>query len=262
MISYKYIFILFAALLLGSISLAESDSAPPNGNIPSVGDLLKVVDKATANEEEGKDWATPIKLVIVFTGLAVLPSLLVITTSFTRIVIVMSFARRALGTQNIPPTMAVIGLSLFLTLFTMAPTFSKINSTAVQPYLQEIMSFEEGWTISSKVLKEFMLSQCRESALGLFLEMAEVRMPENPLDLGMHIVIPAFIISEFQTAFEIGCLLFIPFLLIDLIIANILLSAGMMMMPPAMISMPFKLILFILVDGWALLAKNLCLGFQ
>ncbi len=258
----KLILILLAVLLLGAVSLAESESAPSNNTIPSIGDLLKVADKATTNAEEGKDWSAPIKLVIVFTGLALLPSLLVITTSFTRIVIVMSFARRALGTQNIPPTMAIIGLSLFLTLFTMAPTFSKINTTAVQPYLQETLAFEEAWTTSSQALKEFMLSQCRESALGLFLEMADVRMPENPFDLGMHIVIPAFVISEFQTAFEIGCLLYIPFLLIDLVIANILLSAGMMMMPPSMISMPFKLILFILVDGWSMLAKNLCLGFQ
>ncbi|MCK5000698.1 MAG: flagellar type III secretion system pore protein FliP [Anaerohalosphaera sp.] len=255
--------LLITLLATFSTALGEGTTPPPAvGNVPSMGDLLKVVDKAANEHDSNKDWSTPVKMVIIFAGLAILPSLMVMMTSFTRIVIVLSFVRRALTTQNIPPTIAIIGLSLFLTMYTMAPTFAKINETAIKPYLAEQIGFDQAWTDSSRALKGFMLAQCRETDLGLFMEMANAIMPEEPLDIGLHIVVPAFIISEFRTAFEIGCLLFIPFLLIDLVTANILLSAGMMMLPPAMISLPFKLILFILVDGWALLAKSLCMGFN
>jgi flagellar biosynthetic protein FliP len=230
--------------------------------VPSVGDLMTVIDKATAEQSKGKDWSTPVKLVIIFTGLSILPSLLVMMTSFTRIVIVLSFVRRALTTQTIPPTIAIIGLALFLTVYTMAPTFAKLNESAVQPYIADKIDFQTAGVKASDCIKEFMLRQCRESDLAVFMEMAKVSPPASPMEVGLHIVIPAFIISEFRTGFEIGCLLFIPFLLIDLVIASVLLSAGMMMLPPSMISMPFKLILFILVDGWGLLAKSLSLGFK
>ena len=230
--------------------------------VPSIGDLMTVIDKATAEQSKGKDWSTPVKLVIIFTGLSILPSLLVMMTSFTRIVIVLSFVRRALTTQTIPPTIAIIGLALFLTVYTMAPTFAKLNESAVQPYIADKIDFQTAGIKASDCIKEFMLRQCRDSDLAVFMEMAKVSPPASPMDVGLHIVIPAFIISEFRTAFEIGCLLFIPFLLIDLVIASVLLSAGMMMLPPSMISMPFKLILFILVDGWGLLAKSLSLGFK
>ena len=230
--------------------------------IPSIGDLITVIDKATTPETKGKDWSTPIKLVIVFTGLALLPSLLVMMTSFTRIVIVLSFVRRALTTQTIPPTIAITGLALFLTLYTMSPTFSKINEISIQPYLTDEIDFQTAGTRANDCIKEFMLRQTRESDLAVFVQMAKIKPPSSPMDIGMHIVAPAFIISEFRTAFEIGCLLFIPFLLVDMVIASVLLSAGMMMLPPVMISLPFKLILFILVDGWGLLAKSLSLGFK
>ncbi len=248
------------------LELPETESdvmdISPSDNVPSLGDLATLLDKATAQETEGKDWSTPVRLVIIFSGLAILPSLLVMTTSFTRIVIVLSFVRRALSTQTIPPTVAVIGLALFLTLYTMAPTYSKVNTEAIQPYLADQISFAAATDSAAGCLKEFMLSQSRRSDLALFLEMAKVSPPATAMDIPLHIVIPAFIISEFRTAFEIGCLLFIPFLLIDMVIASVLLSAGMMMLPPVMISLPFKLILFILVDGWGLLAKSLSLGFQ
>ena len=236
-------------------------SAPTNG-VPSIGDLMTVIDKATTKEAEGKDWSTPVKLVIIFTGLAILPSLLVMMTSFTRIVIVLAFVRRALTTQTIPPTIAIIGLALFLTLYIMAPTFAKVNTNSIQPYLADEIDFQTAGARARDCMKEFMLRQSREADLTLFVQMAKVEPPTSLMDLDMHIVIPAFIISEFRTAFEIGCLLFIPFLLIDMVIASVLLSAGMMLLPPMMISLPFKLILFILVDGWALLAKSLSLGFK
>jgi len=239
----------------------ENRSEPARGG-PSISDLLTVVDKATTGQGEGKDWTTPVKLVIIFGGLAILPSLLIMMTSFTRIVIVLSFVRRALTTQTIPPTIAIVGLGLFLTFYTMSPTFAKLNTLSIQPYLSDEIDFKTAGTRGGECIKEFMLRQCRQADLALFVQMAKIDLPGNPTDLGLHIVVPAFIISEFRTAFEIGCLLFIPFLLIDMVIASILLSAGMMLLPPVMISLPFKLILFILVDGWSLLAKSLSLGFN
>ncbi len=236
-------------------------SAPANGN-PSITDLMTIIDKATADQTKGKDWSTPVKLVIIFSGLAILPSLMIMMTSFTRIAIVLSFIRRALTTQNIPPTIAMMGLALFLTLYTMAPTFTKANTNAIQPYLANEIDFQTAGTRAGDCIKEFMLRQCREADLALFVRMAKIEPPTSLMDIDLHIVIPAFIISEFRTAFEIGCLLFIPFLLMDIVIASVLLSAGMMLLPPMMISLPLKLILFILVDGWGLLAESLSLSFR
>jgi len=241
---------------------SPNKAAPAPVTVPTIGELMSVLEKATSQQPEGKDWSTPVKLVIIFAGLALLPSLLVMMTSFTRIVIVLAFVRRALTTQSIPPTIAVVGLALFLTLYTMAPTYARVNTEAIQPYLADQVSLSVAVQKAGGCVKEFMLRQSRKNDLALFVQMAKVPPPASAADLGMHIVVPAFIISEFRTAFEIGCLLFIPFLLIDMVIASVLLSAGMVMLPPAMISLPFKLILFILVDGWGLLAKSLSLGFR
>jgi flagellar biosynthetic protein FliP len=253
----------------GQATNATSVNAAPNGAanaapaaMPSMSDLMKVVDKAVEKEAKGKDWSTPVKLVIIFTGLALLPSLLVMMTSFTRIVIVLSFVRRALTTQTIPPTIAIIGLALFLTMYTMAPTFAQINTDAIQPYIAGEIDFQAAGLRASNHIKQFMLRQSRQADVALFVQMAHIEPPASPTDIGMYIMVPAFVISEFRTAFEIGCLLFIPFLLIDMVIASVLLSAGMMLLPPVMISLPFKLILFILVDGWGLLAKSLSLSFK
>jgi len=247
------------------VTVAPATNTLPN-TVPSISELMTIVDKATAEQGKSKDWSTPVKLVIIFTGLAILPSLLVMMTSFTRIVIVLAFVRRALTTQTIPPNIAIMGLALFLTLYTMAPTLAKINVDAIQPYLADRINFQTAADKAGGDLKEFMLRQCRQADLALFVQMANSGAPEeqpkSPADIGLHIVIPAFIVSEFRTAFEMGCLLFIPFLLIDMVIAGVLLSAGMMMLPPVMISMPLKLILFILVDGWGLLAKSLSLSFR
>jgi flagellar biosynthesis protein FliP len=253
-------------IVLGLAAFAQSaETTPAAGTsaMPSVPDILNAIDKATTPQNaSGKDWSGPIKLVVVFTALALLPSLLVMMTSFTRIVIVLSFVRRALSTQTIPPTIALMGLALFLTLFTMAPTFSKINTDALMPYLANQMTIEIAGAKATDDIKEFMLRQTRTQDLTVFVQIAKIQPPSQPMALPMHIVTPAFIISEFRTAFEIGCLIFIPFLLVDLVISSILLSAGMMMLPPQMISLPFKLILFILVDGWGLLAKSLSMGFN
>lgn len=242
--------------------IPPNQTVPTPVNVPTIGELMSVLEKATAQQPENKDWSTPVKLVIIFAGLALLPSLLVMMTSFTRIVIVLAFVRRALTTQSIPPTIAVVGLALFLTLYTMAPTYARVNTEAIGPYLADQINLSTAVQKAGACVKEFMLRQSRKTDLALFVQMAKVPPPASAMDLGMHIVVPAFIISEFRTAFEIGCLLFIPFLLIDMVIASVLLSAGMIMLPPAMISLPFKLILFILVDGWGLLAKSLSLGFR
>ncbi|MBN1554651.1 MAG: flagellar type III secretion system pore protein FliP [Phycisphaerae bacterium] len=234
------------------------------GNVPGVGDVLDVIDKATQPKPEDKDagWTAPVRLAVVFAFLALLPSLLVMMTSFTRIVIVLSFIRRALSTQNIPPTVAIIGLALFLTLFTMAPVFSVINTNAIQPYMNDQLSLPEATEQGNLALKDFMLRQTRTTDLELFLDMSGIQAPETQADVPMHVAIPAFAISEFRTSFEIGCLLFVPFLLIDLVVGGILLSAGMMMLPPALVSLPFKIILFVMVDGWRLLAQTLVLSFR
>lgn len=243
-------------------SAGNSGTSNTTNALPSISELKDVVDKAMASQDQKQEWSTPVKLVIIFSGLAILPSLLVMMTSFTRIVIVLSFVRRALTTQTIPPTIAIMGLAFFLTLYTMTPTFTAVNTQAVQPYLADKIDFQTAGARAGDCFKTFMLRQCRKEDLTLFVKMAKIEPPASPTDLNMHIVAPAFIISEFRTAFEIGCLLFIPFLLVDIVIASVLLSAGMMMLPPAMISLPFKLILFILVDGWGLLAKSISLSFK
>jgi flagellar biosynthetic protein FliP len=267
-------FILFLFAIIATPCLAQEEdpfnidneaSTPTiSGTMPGVPDILNVIDKATTPEadEERPEWSTPVKLVVIFTVLAILPSVMAMTTSFTRIIIVLGFVRRALSTQSIPPNTAVLGLALFLTLYTMAPTFYKINEQAIQPYINNEIDFEQTTRISSELIKEFMVRQTRKSDLTLFVKMARIKAPKTAIELPLHIVVPSFIISEFRTAFEIGCLMFIPFLLLDLVVASILLSAGMMMLPPVMISLPFKLILFILIDGWGILAHSLSLSFK
>jgi flagellar biosynthetic protein FliP len=251
-------------LCFGQESQSPARQAGSASTMPSIPDVLEMLNKTTTAESDQKsaEWTTPVKLVVIFTLLAIIPSLLAMTTSFTRIVIVLGFARRALSTQSIPPTIAIMGLAMFLTLYTMAPTFYRINNEAIQPYIADETDFNTLSSVTSEIMKEFMIRQTRRSDLALFIKMAKVQRPEKLTDIPLHIVVPSFIISEFRTAFEIGCLLFIPFLLLDLVVASILLSAGMMMLPPVMISLPFKLILFILVDGWGILAHSLSLSFR
>ena len=260
--------ILSAPLGAAGQDAAAAEDAPvdaPTSSLPSAGDLLSAIDKATTAQPTGgaeKDWSAPVKLAVVFAGLAVLPSLLVMMTSFTRIVIVLGFVRRALTTQSIPPNIAIVGLALFLTVFTMSPTLGKINDQALQPYLADQMNFQAALDKGTELLKEFMLRQTRKKDLALFVNIAKTEMPSTYAEVPMHVALPAFAISEFRTAFEMGCLLFIPFLMIDLVIASILLSAGMMMLPPAIISLPFKVILFVLVDGWKIMAETLVASFN
>lgn len=206
--------------------------------------------------------STPLELLSFMTLLSILPAILVMVTSFTRVVVVLSFLRQALGTPSVPPTQVIIGLALFITFFIMSPVMDKIYSDAYQPYSKKEITSEEALNRAGIPLKEFMLRQTQEKELAFFLRMSKAERPAKPMDLPMRVVIPAFAIGELKKAFEIGFLIFLPFLVIDMVVASVLLSMGMMMLPPVMVSMPFKLLLFVLVDGWELLIGSLIRGFR
>ena len=205
--------------------------------------------------------SAPLQVVILLTLLTFVPAVLVTMTSFTRLVIVFHFLRQALGTQEMPSNQIVIGLSLFLTMFIMAPVADRVNVVAVQPVLAGDLSMGEAVERGTPPVREFMLKQTRESDLGLFVDLARVEQPAGPDDLPMRVVIPAYIISELKTGFQMGFFLFIPFLLVDLVVSTTLLSMGMMMLPPAMISLPFKVLLFVMIDGWNLVVGSVVRSF-
>lgn len=202
-----------------------------------------------------------IVLILLLTLLAVAPALLIMLTSFTRIVVVLSLTRNAVGLPTIPPNQVVIGLAMFLSLFVMGPTLAEMNREALQPFLKGEIAQGEAYDAGVAPLKEFMLEQTRESELGLFVKLSGQDRPASPEDVGMAALVPAFILSELKTAFIIGFVVFVPFLVIDLVIASSLMSMGMMMLPPIMISLPFKLLLFVMVDGWALVVRSLVSSF-
>lgn len=201
-----------------------------------------------------------LNIFLLLTVLSLAPAILVLMTSFTRSVIVLSFTRNALATQQVPPNQVIVGLSLFLTLFTMAPVFSSINEQAIQPYLSGSITQTEAIAEVQEPLRDFMLVHTRARDLELFTDISEVTA-EEVSDVPFLTIIPAFVISELKTAFQMGFLIFVPFLVIDMIIASTLMSMGMMMLPPVMISLPFKILLFVLVDGWHLVVKSLLQSF-
>lgn len=203
-----------------------------------------------------------LKVALFLGGMAFISSALVTMTAFTRIVIVLSFVRRALATQEIPPTQVVLGLALFLTFFVMGPTFSQIETTAIKPYLDEQITGDVAFQNASGALHEFMLRQTRKNDIALFARMAEVTSIQTAQDTPMRVLIPAYVVSELKTAFIMGFCLYIPFMLIDLVVSVILMSLGMMMMPPMVISTPFKILLFVMVDGWQLIARVLSMSFH
>ena len=214
-------------------------------------------------ESEGFQTLSPqVKVALFLGGMALISAALVTMTAFTRIVIVLSFVRRALSTQEIPPTQVILGLSLFLTLFVMGPTLTSIEGDAVRPYLDGTIDGQTAWLRGSASLHEFMIRQTRKTDIALFAGMANVKQIETPADTPMLVLIPAYVISELKTAFIMGFCLYIPFILIDLVVSVILMSLGMMMMPPMVISTPFKILLFILVDGWQLIARVLSMSFH
>jgi flagellar biosynthesis protein FliP len=205
--------------------------------------------------------SAPLQIVVFLTLLSFIPAVLVIMTSFTRIAIVFHFLRQALGTQEMPSNQMLVGLTLFLTFFIMAPVGERIHADAVQPAMAGQIDVTEALTRGAPPLKAFMLKQTRQADLALFVELSKVPRPATPDDLPMRVVIPAFAISELKTGFQMGFFLFVPFLLIDLVVSTTLLSMGMLQLPPAMISLPFKVLLFVLIDGWHLLVGSLVKSF-
>ncbi len=239
------VIVLLAVMLLGIDAHADglpAISAVPDGN-------------------GGQSYTLSIQVLLLMTVLTVLPALVLAMTSFTRIIIVLSILRQALGTAQTPPNQVLIGVALFLTLFIMGPVLKEINADAIQPYAAGELEFQDAVSAASIPLREFMLAQTRETDLALLSGIARAPEMASPEDVPMTLLIPSFIISELKTAFQIGFLMFIPFLIIDLVVSSVLMSMGMMMLSPMLISLPFKLMLFVLVDGWALVVGTLAASF-
>ena len=215
----------------------------------------------TTNETGEQTYTVTLQLLAVMSGLALLPTVLIMMTSFTRIIVVLAILRQALGTAQTPSSQVLLGLALFLSLFIMAPVIDRVNTDAVQPYLSESVGFNDAVARGLVPIREFMLMHTRESDLELFSEIAGVEPGLQYADRPLTVLMPAFVTSELKTAFEIGFMLFIPFLIIDLVVASVLMSMGMMMLSPLIISFPFKIMLFVLIDGWALIMGTLASSF-
>ncbi|MEK5146582.1 MULTISPECIES: flagellar type III secretion system pore protein FliP [Psychrobacillus] len=213
------------------------------------------------SDSDPSNLSTSIKLMLLLTVLSLAPSILILMTSFARIVIILSFVRTALATNQMPPNQVIVGLALFLTFFIMAPTLQQVNEEALTPLFDEDITLEEAYEKASGPFKEFMSKHTRQKDLELFLRYSEAERPETIEDIPLTVMVPAFALSEIKTAFQIGFMIFIPFLVIDMIVASILMSMGMMMLPPVMISLPFKILLFVLVDGWYLVMKSILQSF-
>lgn len=222
---------------------------------------LPTVSIGIGESENPQQVAASLKVLFLLTVLSLAPALLIMTTSFSRIIIVLAFLRQALGTQQMPPNQVIIGLALFLTFFIMTPFWKDINSLALEPYLSEKISQTEAMNNALKPIRKFMFNQTRPKDLALFINMSKIGRPNNRSEVPTQVLIPAFIISELKTAFQIGFLIYMPFLILDMVVASVLLSMGMMMLPPVLISLPFKLMLFVLVDGWYLIVGSLVKSF-
>jgi len=237
------------ALLAGSAILLSGCAADSSVTLSA---------QVTAPEPAGAvTVSTPLQLALLLTVVTLLPAILTMITAFTRIVIVLSFVRNAVGTPQTPPTQVVIGLSLILTFFVMVPAWNTVNAEAVQPYLEGSITHQEAYERGVVPVREFMLEQTREKDLSLFVYLAKMEQPETPDDIPTYVLVPAFVISELKTAFQMGFMIFVPFLVIDLVVASSLMSMGMLMLPPVMISLPVKILLFVLVDGWTLVVTAL-----
>ena len=238
---------LFALVLIPSVGLANEKFL----GIPAV---------SYQATDAGGEYTVTIQILALMTILSVLPALLIMTTSFTRIIVVLAILRQALGLQQTPSNQVMLGMTLFLTFFIMTPVFNQVNEVAIQPYLNETLPPLEALKAATEPMKEFMLSQTRETDLNLFVRISGETV-NSPSETPLNILIPAFVTSELKTAFQIGFLLFIPFLIIDLVVASILMAMGMMMLSPMIVSLPFKLMLFVLVDGWGLVMGTLATSF-
>ena len=260
-----------------AVSTAEAQQSATGEALHKPGDYLDT-DPAYVNKDAGSsviqeligvDASQPLEIIILLTLIALAPSMLIMMTCFTRIVIVLGFLRTAMQTQSTPPNMVITGMALFLTFFIMAPVFSEINEVAYQPYVSEEMTSQEALDAASVPLKKFMLKQTSQDDLQFFLDLSKTEEPEGGYtdeylqnDLSLTVIVPSFMISELKRAFQMGFLIFLPFLVIDLVVGSTLMSMGMMMLPPAMISMPFKILVFVLADGWNLLIGSVVASYN
>ena len=220
--------------------------------------LLPQVDLGGDGEE---DFALPIQLLLLLTVLSLAPAIIILMTSFTRLMVVFSFLRMALGMQQSPPAQVMVGLALFLTIFIMFPVLETVHDEALNPYIEGTITQQEAFDRAVVPIKQFMLAQTREKDLMLFMDMSQTEAYDTPEEVPLHVLVPAFVISELRIAFQIGFMIFLPFLIVDLIVASVLMSMGMMMLPPVMISLPVKLLLFVLTDGWYLIVESMVLGY-
>ncbi len=242
--------ILFGVLLFGAVAWEAAAQTP----IPGINITF-------GQSNSPQQIAATLQIIILLTVLTLAPALLIMTTSFTRIIIILSFIRQALGTQQTPPNQILLGMALFLTFFIMEPVWSEVYTDSFNPYMNNRLSQTDALKRSALPLKRFMQKFVREKDLALFIRIAKVPRPRNIDEVPFHVVVPAFIISELKSAFQIGFLLYVPFLVVDLVVASVLMSMGMMMLPPIMISLPLKLMLFVLVDGWNLIVGSLVESF-
>lgn len=244
--------IIFMILKLSCVSLFAQ---PPLAQLPKISVQI-------GENGNPKELAVGIQILLLLTVLSVAPAILIMTTSFTRIIVVLSFLRHGLGTQQMPPNQILIGLAMFLTFFIMAPVWQQINSEALQPYLANELSQRDAFEKAIVPVRNFLLNHTRERDLALMVHLSKMPQPKNPSEIPTYVLIPAFITSELKTAFQLSFLIYMPFLVIDMVIASTLMSMGMMMLPPVMISLPFKLLLFVLADGWHLTVSSLVAGFR
>ncbi|MDA8187415.1 MAG: flagellar type III secretion system pore protein FliP [Dehalococcoidales bacterium] len=237
----------FLVLISGCVSADKSEIAVPS-----------LVPSQSSNGEV----AAGVQIMVLLTALTLIPALLMMASSFTRIIIVLSFIRNALGMPQTPPNQILLGMALFLTIFVMAPVWQGINNTALQPYLRNEISQDEAIQRGVEPMRTFMFKQTREKDLSLFVYLAKLHRPRNQSEVPTHVLIPAFVISELKTAFQMGFLILVPFLIIDMVVSSTLMSMGMVMLPPAVISLPFKILLFVLVDGWHLVIRSVMVSFS
>lgn len=248
--------------LIGGMLLLPSLVALWHGHAMAQDATNPVVTLQVSGMEDKEPWTIGIRILVLLTILTLAPALLVLLTSFTRVVIVLGLLRQAMGTLHAPPNQVVIGLALFLTFFIMRPVWEDIRVNAVTPYLEDRVTQERALERAIVPIRAFMMRQVREKDLTLFVEMSQLGRPQTAEDIPLHVLVPAFVTSELRTAFQIGFLIYVPFLVIDMIVASILMSMGMMLLPPVMISLPFKLVLFVLADGWFLIVGSLMQSFQ
>ncbi len=248
--------ILFLLVCLISF-LSQDIAAQQSTSIP-----FPKIDLQVGTAQDGNDVSTTLQILLLMTILSLAPSIVIMTTAYLRIIIVFHFLKNALGTQQMPPSQLLAGIALFVTFFIMAPTWNKVNDEALQPLMDNKIKVSEAYDKGIEPIREFMFKNVREEDLELFVGLANIDRPQNRDELPTYILIPAFVLSELRTGFIIGFFMFIPFIMVDMIVSSILMSMGMMMMPPMMISLPFKILLFILVDGWNLIIGSLVRSFQ